>query len=291
MLLFRRDRPSDASAVRNALYAGEVILLPPTPLSLTLVADALSSIEEELADAGPIRQAQHRMTNDAFFARMGRLRKRFYLGPPYHQQVRDLLAESGFPVDRTAFDPIRLRVVTHRGFEDARAAPVYYAHRDTWYANSQSQLTWWIPLHDLTREETFVFYPEFFCQPVPNDSEVFDYDDWTRRGWNLKIGWQDPEAGRRAKYPTLTSPFVPGETVSFECRAGSILMFAGAHLHQTVNNVTGQTRFSLDFRTVDQDDHRRGLGAVNVDNRSRGADSALREYVQPQDRDSAMWLA
>src|SRR2546421_9567588 len=40
------------------------------------------------------------------------------------QAVRDLVAECGFDAARTAFDPIRLRVVMHRGHENPKAAPV-----------------------------------------------------------------------------------------------------------------------------------------------------------------------
>jgi hypothetical protein len=116
---------------------------------------------------------------------------------------------------------------------------------------------------------------------VPNDSEVFDYDAWVARGWSLKIGWQDIEAGRTARYPQVSGEFAPGKSVGFACRRGENLVFSGAHFHRTLPQMSGRCRYSLDFRVVHLDDHAAGLGAPNVDNRSRG--SALRDYTMPGD--------
>jgi ectoine hydroxylase-related dioxygenase (phytanoyl-CoA dioxygenase family) len=174
---------------------------------------------------------------------------------------------------------MRLRVVPHRGFENPRAAPIYYAHRDTWYAHSQAEITWWVPLHDVTQEETFVFYPDYFAVPVGNNSEEFDHDQWVAQGTSLKIGWQNREAGRTYLYPGQVGELNPGREWALSARAGEVVLFSGAHFHQTRQNTTGRTRFSLDFRTVHLDDHNAGIGAPNVDNRSRG--SAVRDYVQP----------
>jgi len=44
-----------------------------------------------------------------------------------------------------------------------------------------------------------VFYPDKFAAPVANDSEIFDYDNWVRDGWELKIGWQ--KLGTDARFP------------------------------------------------------------------------------------------
>ena len=270
--------PADNEGLRRSIYEGAVVRLAPTPASARLVADVLALIEEELGDGGPIREAQFRLSGAEFFERVGRLRKAIYTGPAFHEALRRVVASCGFAAARTAFDPIRLRVVAHRGFEDARAAPIYYAHRDTWYAHPQALITWWVPLHDLPESETFVFYPDRFRRPVGNNSEVFDYDDWTRRGWGLKIGWQDHDAGATATYPGVVGDPDPGPPVGFSCRAGEVLLFSGAHFHQTLKHTSGRTRFSLDFRTVDLDDHARGLGAPNVYSRCTG--SALRDYLR-----------
>jgi hypothetical protein len=275
-MTLRTQRAANGGELLTALYGGSLFLLPATSASRRLVSEASARIDAELG--GDMRTAQFRLSDEEFFQRVGRLRKAFYAEEAFYTHIYCLLAEQGVDVERTAFDPIRLRAVTHRGFENPRAAPVYYAHLDTWYARSQAEVTWWLPLHDVTEEETFVFYPECFNRPVPNNSELFDYDVWTQHGMALRIGWQDPSHGRTHLYPGQVGVFDPGRVLSFAASAGEILLFAGAHFHQTRPNSTGRTRFSLDFRTVDLGDHVAGRGAPNADNRSTGL--ALRDYVR-----------
>lgn len=275
----RRDPPESSEAFRQALYAGAIFQLPATVLSLRLVADVVAGIGEELGS--DIRSAQFRHDGEDFFERVGRLRKRFYTEPEYHDRLRALVRSARFDPRELAFDPMRLRVIAHRGHENLRAAPIYFAHRDTWYAHSQAEISWWIPLHDVAENETFVFYPDWFACPVSNNSEAFDHDAWVKNGAALRIGWQNREHGATHHYPGHTGELRPGRVISFAARAGEIVLFSGAHFHQTLKQATGRTRFSLDFRTVDLADHQQGRGAPNVDNRSTG--SATSDYVQPQD--------
>jgi hypothetical protein len=270
----------DNHALRRALYAGAIAKLSTTGASNAIVDAALGLLEDELGP-GDVRALPSALEAEDLFARVGRIRKRLFLEPRFHRLVRDVLEASGFDPAVNAFDPLRLRVVAHAAHENPRAAPVYYPHRDTWYAHPQAIVTWWIPLHDLAERETFVFYPEWFDRPVPNDSEIFDYDAWVARGWSLKIGWQDIEAGRTARYPRVTGELAPGDGLGFSCTRGENLVFSGAHFHRTLPQTNGRCRFSLDFRVVHLGDHERGLGAPNVDNRSRG--SALRDYTMPSD--------
>jgi Phytanoyl-CoA dioxygenase (PhyH) len=272
-----RDRPNVPATLRAALYDGTVFCLPPTQASLALVDLASTLVLQELG-ADP-RHAHERFSDEEFFMRIGRLRKAIYTESHAHDLLADMAASVGFAPDETAFDPARLRVISHGAFDNPRAAPVYYPHRDTWYGHPMSVVTIWTALDDLDENETFVFYPNRFRTPVDNDSEVFDYDEWVSRGWSLKIGWQDRDASLHARYPSVIGEADYGKEEGFSCKRGEILLFAGAHFHKTLPQSLGRTRFSLDARLVHLGDHARGLGAPNVDGRSRG--SALRDYVQP----------
>jgi hypothetical protein len=276
----RRDPPAAAAALRAALYAGDVFLGAPTPASRALVAAVRARLAEVLGCVpAEVRDAPQRMPNEELFARIGALRRELYLEPRFHEQLRAVVAAGGLDPARVAFDPLRLRVVRHRGHENPLAAPVYHPHRDTWYSHPRALIAWWIPLDDLAPHETFVFHPERFRAPIANDSEIFDYGDWVRDGWELKIGWQKLAAGAEARYPRAAPGADHGTSVGFACREADNLIFSGAHLHTTLPQATGRTRFSLDFRLVDLADHAAGLGAPDVDNRSRG--SSLADYVHP----------
>jgi hypothetical protein len=277
--MITREAPRDATAFRRALYAGDVALAPPTAASLQLVADARAALAAALRCApSEIRDAPGALPNEELFARIKPLRRLLYLDPQFHAAVRGVIAALGQDPARCAFDPLRLRVILHRGHDNPLAAPVYHPHRDTWYAHPRALIAWWIPLDDLAPHETFVFYPERFAAPVDNDSEVFDYGDWVRDGWELKIGWQQLAAGVTARYPRAAPGVDGGRAVGFGCATGENLVFSGAHFHATLPQATGRARFSLDFRIVDLDDHAADLGAPNIDNRSRG--SALVDYVR-----------
>ena len=67
---------------------------------------------------------------------------------------------------------------------------------------------------------------KLFAAPVDNNSEVFDYDDWVRYGWELKIGWQKATAA--ALYPRSAPGVEPGRAVGFAARRGANLLFSGA---------------------------------------------------------------
>jgi hypothetical protein len=277
-----RVRPDSDADLRRALYDGRVFLLPATEASRRLVALAAAKLRDELGDDP--RGAHARFDDAALFERIGRVRRAIYTEPEAHGLLRATAASVGFDAAETAFDPARLRAIVHGAADNPRAAPVYYPHRDTWYGHPMSAVAIWTALDDLSEDETFVFHPARFRAPVANDSEIFDYDAWVARGWSLKIGWQDREASLRARYPGVVGDFDAGPAVGFACRAGEVLLFSGAHFHRTLPQARGRSRFSLDARLVHLGDEARGLGAPNVDGRSRG--SALRDYVQPEGRDA-----
>jgi hypothetical protein len=59
------------------------------------------------------------------------------------------------------------------------------------------------------------------------------------------------------------------------------MIFSAAHLHSTVPNNSGRTRFSIDFRTVNLDDLEARRGAPNVDSECTG--TTMREYLRVTD--------
>ena len=279
---FTAARPPTADGLRAALYGGALLRLPPSPGSLALVGRAAALLQAELGPAP--REAHLKMAPNALFSALGRVRRALYLSPEAHVEIAQTLADHGLDPAEYAIDPARLRVVHPRGEQEPAAAAVYAVHRDTWYGHPSALVTWWIPLDDLPPEQTFVFWPDKLAEPVDNDSEAFDYEAWVAKGWSLKIGWQDPEAGKTARYPAfLGDRAALGPGVGFACRRGESLLFAGAHLHGTRAHAAPLTRFSLDLRVAHLGDVAAGRGAPRVDDRSRG--SSLGDYV----RLAAVW--
>ena len=276
MTAIETQTPDDPAAMRAALYAGRVFRTAPTPASLRLVDAVGWRLARELGDRDVRTRA---MALPDLFERIGRVRHALYTQAAWHHATRAVMADSGFDPATHAFDPPRLRAVLHRGHEIPAAHAAYLPHRDTWYAHPRAMVTCWIPLDDLAADETFVFHPAAFDRAVPNDSERFDHDEWTRDGPTRRIGWQRRSDGIEARYPGMIGDDLPGAPLGFACRRGEVLLFSGAHLHRTLPQANGRARFSIDLRIVHPGDVAAGRGAPNADNRSTG--SSLPDYVQP----------
>lgn len=274
---FVDDLPSSQDEAKQSIYGGSVYLLKANDASLQLVNQTIERIQQEVGT--DFREAHLAFSAEEFFVRIGKLRKQIYTSNDFHQLLNAVIASLGFQLNRTAYDPARIRVISPGGHLNPAASAIYYGHRDTWYANSQSMITWWIPLHAIGEDESFDFYPEQFLKPVKNDSEIFDFEVWTRDGQKNRIGWQDKKTGEVESYPRLLEK-PDGLKATVVAQAGDILLFSAQHLHQTRPNTTIKSRFSLDFRTVDINDHATNIGASNVDNRSTG--SSLSQFVRPK---------
>lgn len=261
------------AAVRESIYAGKVIRLPSTALSRRLVAVVWKAIEQEFGVATARRELQFKLPGDEFYQRIGKVKRRLACEAHYQNLLYELLSAQGFVTGEHAVDPVRLRAVTHLGHENPKAAPAYTVHRDSWYANPEAQINWWIPLHEVTEADSFAFFYDWFAKPVDNNSGDFDYDEWKK-----SVGFQ---SGKSGVFPSVPDGILNAEDgIAFSASAGDMILFSAAQLHQTVKNASGLTRFSIDFRTVHLADHKAGKGAPNVDNKSTG--SALKDYLVPK---------
>jgi len=269
--------PKTDDVLRQNVYAGDIYHLPPAKATEKLVTD-VTDLVHEILGVDDMRLAHEVLDDDTFFERIGKLRRTIYLKDRYHQYLSDALIENGFDPERMAFDPLRLRVICPDGHLNKKAAPVYFPHRDTWYAHPQCLIVYWMPLHDVGEDETFAIYPDYFDHAVPNNSEVFNYDDWIKDGPELKIGWQKKESGMTAIYPRSEKNFDPGKDIGFSCEKAGQVFMAGAHYHATRPQNTGKIRFSLDARIVHLDDVAGNIGAPNADNRSSG--DILKDYIK-----------
>jgi hypothetical protein len=265
--------PASNENLRRALYAGQVFRIDATPASRKLVAAVVALLAAEFGAEVDLRKLQFDLPNQELYERIGKVRHELFFAPELQALVFDLVAEQGFALEENAVDPARMRAVAHLGHENPAAAPAYTVHRDCWYSNPQSQINWWIPLHDVTEGETFAFFPAYFDRPVKNGSAGFDYDQFM-----ANVGWQNTQ-GAKAVYPTAEEEFDRASKLPFACKAGDIILFSASHLHQTEKNSSGLMRLSVDFRSVHVEDDAASLGAPNVDNASTG--SALKDYMRP----------
>ena len=272
----KNSAPINNDDLRKSIYNGDIYKLPATDQSLQIVDTAIRLITEEFKTED-IRKVYNTIDKDEYFYAIGRLRKKLFKEEILNTLLIELLEGLNFSVSDCKIEPLRLRAICHDGHLNPKAAPIYYPHRDTWYSHPQSLIVFWFPLDDLEENETFEFYPEYFNQPVQNDSQYFNYDQWIKDGEEKKIGWQNINTGTDSLYPTIQNDLKPKEKINFSCKKGEILIFSGSQYHKTIPQSLGTTRYSADFRLVNMKHYQNNLGAPNVDNQSQG--SALIDYI------------
>ena len=97
----------------------------------------------------------------------------------------------------------------------------------------------------------FAFHPRYWDEPVKNSSHEYNHYEWNRVG-RAQSATQVKTDTR--KQPKLQEEIDLEPEVRVVCPPGGLLLFSGAHLHSTVPNTSGRTRFSIDFRTAHLDE-------------------------------------
>jgi len=259
---------TSSAELRRLLFDGTILHLPASGAALR-ICDAVDGIVTASFGADP-RAAETVLAPDTWFERTLEARARV-AAIDWTPALFELVDALGLGTAASRIDVPRLRAVRSGGHDDVRAAPAYFAHRDTWYANPVAQVNVWIAMYDIGPGAGCEFFPSAFDRAVRNDSERFAFDTFEREG-----GFQAVTGSGARVYPRALDEAEWGAPVSFAMQRGECLLFSAAQLHRTAAHRIGRSRFSVDFRVVDDEDLRTGAGAPCVDVRCSG--DASRTY-------------
>lgn len=262
---------------RSALYGGQLFVYSPTPSSSELCRLAHSLSTEAFSPLDP-KIAQHELSVEKFASILEKLKPTFIHHPRAKQLIPELLKELGCDLQKTYFDVPRLRTSTSNNYLTTGIAYAFHPHRDTWYSAPQCQLNWWIPVYEVTPENGLAFHSRYWSKAVKNGSREYNYYRWNAQGRKdaaKQIG-KDTRQQPKPEEPIELDP-----QIRLVVPPGGIIVFSGAHLHSSVPNTSGYTRFSIDFRTVNLDDLRGGFGAPNLDSECTG--TTMRDYLKCED--------
>jgi hypothetical protein len=271
------DRACTDDERRRGLYSGDLYVLSPAPGAIGLCTLA-RRLSEEAFDPHDPRIAQESIAVEAYVGILNELKPRFIHHQEAKQLIGRLLADAGCDLNKTYFDVPRLRTMAHGDYLRAGLALQFHSHRDTWFSAPQQQLNWWLPVYEVVSENSMAFHPRYFDVPVRNSSMGYDYEEWNRTG--RKQASQIVKAETREQ-PRPLEPLDTSSEIRVVTPVGGALIFSAAQVHATVPNSTEQTRFSIDFRTVNIDDLISGEGAPNVDARCTG--TTMRDYLRASD--------
>jgi len=238
-------------ALSIRLFDGALVVFESLDTVAHLTRRVREIVEETFETANPQR-AEAALTPDDFRRRSTAARRRVADDETTDRLWQRALSEAGYPAGECYIDRIRLRVVPSRSEIHGRIIRPLPAHRDSWASGISAQINWWMPLYPLAATRTMLIWPHAFRLPVANDSGSWDFAELI--------------TGQNKGYPmlpTAETPAEPGKPVIID--PGELLAFSAAHLHASVSDGTGMTRFSLDTRTTWLGDVSAGRGAPNVD--------------------------
>jgi len=262
---------------RALVFQGDLLLYTRRPSTQALADHAIAMAVEALAPHEPER-AQFALPVEAFVERVGPLKSRFTNDRRTKELVRDVLAAFGCDLDDTYFDVPRLRVVPHGDYLTSGVSYAYKAHRDVWYASPPAQVNWWMPVFAVIADRAMSFFPDYWAKAVPNSSAEFDYSEWCRVGRRMATGQVTADT---RKHPLPLAPVETASELRIAGTKGDVILFSAAHLHSTAPNRSGQTRFSIDFRTISAGDLRQSRGAPLIDGKATG--STLGDFLRASD--------
>lgn len=255
------DRPPAPEALRERIYAGELLIIPRCRGLEPLVGHFDALVRAAFAPHWP-PEAQFAVDEGTWQATADRLRREGRRDERARALMRDLFGAFGLGAARTAADAVNLRVQPHAGRPGADPRHTLGAHRDTWASNVYQQINWWLPLYPISPARTIAFFPEHWAEPLANDSGDWDLEAVRAEVRAARAQGRAPEI-RNTPDPLVAPP--PSRALPVVIEPGDLLIFSGAHVHASVPNDSGATRFSLELRSIDLPDAAAGVGAPNID--------------------------
>jgi hypothetical protein len=271
------DPPQHDKVSLDRIYGGDIIILSPTPETLTLVEHTRGMIEDAFAPVDPQRAHQH-LAVERCVEILSVLKPTYIHHPHTKEVIQSVLNAFGCCPEKTYQDVPRLRCAFPTEYLTTGIAYALHPHRDTWYSAPMCQVNWWMPIYEFVTENGMAFYPHYWNRGVKNGSRNFNYYRWnaeSRKNASQHIG-RDTRVQPRAEEALEFEP-----EIRFVVPPGGAIVFSGAHLHSTVPNTTDLVRWSIDFRTVNIGDVATKRGAPNMDSAPTG--TSLRDFLRSAD--------
>ena len=265
---------------REALYAGQLFAYAPTRASTAFVEFARSLIREAFGALDP-ETAQYEMPVEDYAAVLAELKPTFIHHPESKTLIEALLEDFGCDLDKTYFDVPRMRTATSDDFLTTGIAYAFHPHRDTWYSAPQCQLNWWLPIYDIESDRSMAFHPRYSTSRSRTARALTTTTSGTRR-----VASTRRSTSRRIRESNRD----PSRRSSSSRRSGSCPRAAAYSSSQQPTFIRpsptqqGKTRFSIDFRTVHEDDVETFRGAANIDSACTG--TTLGDYLRARDKAS-----
>jgi len=239
----------DSNKFKNSLFNGKIFILQGFSSLLSLIIEVENyflnyfnvSINEFVKDNSIILQEEEIM----------KFQKLIKQSKPLYKKFIKFLKDLDFEIHDTYCDQMTIRFSPSIN-EDAKGLlrPVK-PHRDTWASNFQHQINWWIPLHDLSKQNSIFFIPKYFTKRVKNNSKDWSYELFK-------------QGHIKSSTPVSLQNFSPVDYKTKKLNLGDAFCFSGNHIHGS--KLGSFRRLNLETRTLCTKDLKRFHIPKNVDN-------------------------
>ena len=261
MKIIRTNNPLSDEERADIIFTGNLLIQKNISAMHQLVEWTSSLLHDALNAPNPTT-IQGQLTAESYLRLTSSAQTSFRQSDYTKSLFFKALAECGVDLENTYYDHFPLRIVpygtTHGGARNSFISP----HRDTWGSNIHSQINWWAPIFELEEARTIAIYPKYWSEPIANDTATWRFAKHMESRRNTP-------AGLKAAYPSAPSPLAAvdeTDAVKVMLEPGDVLSFSSAHLHGSVPNTSKQTRYSVEMRTINQEDLLAGREAPNIDN-------------------------
>ncbi|MEH6446763.1 MAG: hypothetical protein V7784_22945 [Oceanospirillaceae bacterium] len=261
MQIIRLDQPIEDKQRAELLFAGHLLIYQQRQSMLELISLTKEILRQYLGELNPIH-AQHELNKQTFLSLTGAAQHQFRHSSQARELFFKVLIECGVDTKKSYYDHFPLRIVPYSNQHHGAHRAAIGHHRDTWGSNIHSQQNWWAPIFDLTAQRTLAIYPDYWQNPLANTTATWDFKAFLAQ----RNVTQTERSIAYPSAPTPTQEVNESTAVKVILEPGDVLNFASAHLHASVPNTSDATRFSVEMRTIHQDDLILQRQAPNVDN-------------------------
>ncbi len=256
------DQPISPAALRQRIFQGEILLFPQHPAIIEF-CQSVQVLCEQMLDTDLPTHSHLGIDRHNWLDQIFQFQQAAKAHPVCRTAFATFVEGLGLRLSNTFRDRFIFRVVPPQSDHSNGAHAFVDTHRDSWGAGIYQQINWWGALYDYPADTGIEFYPDYFDQPIVNNTADWSYEKY-------RDARQRQSQELKPDYKSVPSLLVQPSGTCFrpQIKPGDIIAFSSAHLHGSSDNVTDSCRFSFETRTVNRDDIHSGLRAPNVDNAS-----------------------
>ena len=250
--IFEKFHPTDKfdlDKFKSSLFNGKVLI----PSGFSSLLSLITEVEGYFLDYFNVSINEFATDNSIILEekKIIRFQKSIKQSKTLYEKFIIFLKDLNFDIYDTYCDQITIRFSPSINEKARGLLKPVKPHRDTWASNFQHQINWWIPLHDLSKENSIFFIPKYFSKKVKNNSKEWSFELY-KKGDII------------SSTPVSVQNFNTVDQKTKKINIGNAFCFSGNQIHGS--NLGNSRRLNIETRTLCKKDVIKFNLPKNVDN-------------------------